>query len=324
MTILVTGAAGFIGFHTCKALVARGETVLGLDNVNGYYDVDLKQARLEQLLSQKNFTFVEMDISDNDALERAVSGQKIHAVLHLAAQAGVRYSIENPKVYADTNLQGFFNVLEYARNSGVANVVYASSSSIYGGNTKMPFAEDDVTDTPVSFYAATKKSNELMAHSYAHLYGISLTGLRFFTVYGEWGRPDMAYWIFSEKLRRNEPVQIFNNGDMSRDFTYIDDIVTGVIAAIDRPASALGLDVPHRVYNLGNDKPEKLMDLVGCIEKAFGQELIKEFQPMQLGDVERTWADISRARKELGFNPHTSLEEGIERFASWFKFWKMR
>lgn len=321
MTILVTGAAGFIGFHTCKALLARGDKVVGIDNLNGYYDVELKSARINQLNAVKDFKFESIDVFDEVALTELAKRNSITSIIHLAAQAGVRYSIENPRAYAESNLQGQFNILELARRQDIANVVYASSSSVYGGNDKMPFAEDDVTDTPVSFYAATKKSNELTAHSYAHLYGISLTGLRFFTVYGEWGRPDMAYWIFSEKLRRNEPIQIFNNGEMSRDFTYISDIVSGVIAALDNPASGLGLKVPHRVYNLGNDKPEKLMDLVEHIETAFGKKMIKDFQPMQMGDVKKTWADISRARNELAYNPKVSLGEGIQRFAEWFKTW---
>lgn len=321
MKILVTGAAGFIGSHTCKALLARGESIVGIDNLNTYYDLSLKKARLDQLESHANFSLESLDIADAEALNTAVEGHKFDAIIHLAAQAGVRYSIENPAVYAQANMQGQFNILELARNENIANVIYASSSSVYGGNTKLPFAEADVTDTPISFYAATKKSNEMVAHSYAHLYGISLTGLRFFTVYGEWGRPDMAYWIFSEKLLKDQPVQIFNNGEMSRDFTYIDDVVKGIVAAMDNPASNLGLDVPHRIYNLGNDKPEKLMDLVGNIEKAFNKTLIKKYQPMQMGDVERTWADISRAHKELGYKPKTSLEEGIGKFAHWFKDW---
>ncbi|MFC7290678.1 NAD-dependent epimerase/dehydratase family protein [Hirschia litorea] len=322
MSILVTGAAGFIGFHTCKALLERGETVVGVDNLNDYYDRYLKKARIEQLTNVSGFAFKNVDVSNYADIESTVVGGGVHAILHLAAQAGVRYSIDNPKVYADSNLSGFFNILELARHHDIENVVYASSSSVYGGNTKLPFSETDVTDTPVSFYGATKKSNELMAHSYAHLYGVSLTGLRFFTVYGEWGRPDMAYWIFSEKLLQNQTVQIFNNGEMSRDFTYIGDIVDGIIAAIDKPARQLGFKVPHRIYNLGNDQPEKLMDLVISIEKAFGKKLLKDFQPMQLGDVERTWADISRAKSELGYNPKTSLEEGIVNFATWFKDWK--
>ncbi len=322
MTILVTGAAGFIGFHTCKALLARGNTVVGVDNINDYYDRGLKAARMDELKNDAGFEFNNSDIVDNAALDALVASKNIRSILHLAAQAGVRYSIDNPKVYADSNLNGYFNILEAARHHSIENVVYASSSSVYGGNTKLPFSETDMTDTPVSFYGATKKSNELMAHSYAHLYGISLTGLRFFTVYGEWGRPDMAYWIFAEKLLRGDTVQIFNNGEMSRDFTYISDIVQGILAALDKPASRLGLKVPHRVYNLGNDQPEKLMDLVTTIEKAFGKELVKEFHPMQMGDVERTWADISRAKSELGYAPKTSLEEGITKFADWFKIWK--
>lgn len=322
MTILVTGAAGFIGYHTCKALLARGNIVVGIDNLNDYYDRGLKAARIDKLKNETGFEFNNSDIVDNAALDALVVSKNIRSILHLAAQAGVRYSIDNPKVYADSNLNGYFNILEAARHHNIENVVYASSSSVYGGNTKLPFSETDMTDTPVSFYGATKKSNELMAHSYAHLYGISLTGLRFFTVYGEWGRPDMAYWIFAEKLLRGDTVQIFNNGEMSRDFTYISDIVQGILAALDKPASKLGLKVPHRVYNLGNDQPEKLMDLVTTIEKAFGKALVKEFQPMQMGDVERTWADISRAKSELGYAPKTSLEEGITKFADWFKVWK--
>lgn len=316
MAILVTGAAGFIGFHTSLKLLERGETVIGIDNLNDYYDPKLKDLRLAQLSARSGFKFQKVDISDAGSVSAVVKGVAIDRIVHLAAQAGVRYSIENPMAYIASNLDGQAVMLELARRLDVGHMVYASSSSVYGANTKVPFTESDCTDNPVSLYGATKKSGELLAESYARLYKIPLTGLRFFTVYGPYGRPDMAYWMFAERILRGEPIKVFNNGDMSRDFTYIDDIVDGVLAALDYvPASA---QPSHRVYNLGNDSPEQLMTLVRIIEAKLGLRAQKEFLGMQKGDVERTWADISRARTELGFAAKTSLDEGIGQFISWF------
>ena len=319
MTVLVTGAAGFIGAHVAQALLLRGEQVIGFDNLNPYYSPKLKRDRLDWLGSQKSFSFHEVDVSSLEDMRAALGERKPTRIIHLAAQAGVRYSIANPAAYVQANLQGHFALLELARTFEVENTVYASSSSIYGGNNKIPFAETDKTDDPVSFYGATKKSDELMAQSYARLHGLSLTGLRFFTVYGPWGRPDMAYWIFAEKILKGEPIQVFNHGKMSRDFTFIDDIVDGTIAALDRPASGLGLDVPHRIYNLGNDHPEQLMDLIRYTEAGIGQDAEKIYKPMQPGDLEKTWANIDRARAELDFAPKIGLKEGLEQFADWFR-----
>ncbi|WP_031549797.1 NAD-dependent epimerase/dehydratase family protein [Parvularcula oceani] len=315
MRVLVTGTAGFIGSYVSSALLARGNEVLGVDNLNAYYDPALKEARLAALEGQPGFSFRKLDIAEDGALEAAAGAAGIDRIVHLAAQAGVRYSIENPSAYVRANLSGHARILEFARDHDIAHTVYASSSSVYGGNTKVPFSEDDVTDDPVSFYGATKKSDELLSNSYARLYGLPMTGLRFFTVYGPQGRPDMAYWIFSEKILKGEPIRLFNQGQMGRDFTYIDDIVAGVVAALDRPPSGTP---PHRVYNLGNDSPQELMEMVGLLERHLGREAEKRLEPMQAGDVERTWADISRARKELGYDPKTSLDEGLERFARWF------
>lgn len=319
--ILVTGAAGFIGFHVAKRLLERGETVVGLDSLNDYYSPELKRARLRMIENQPGFTFLEIDLSDSSAVQQVAAKFAPKRIIHLAAQAGVRYSIENPQAYVRANLSGHANILELALRCEAENTVYASSSSVYGGNIKIPFHEDDKTDDQVSFYGATKKSNELMSNAYSRLHGLSMTGLRFFTVYGPYGRPDMAYWIFADKILRDQTIEIFNNGEMSRDFTFIDDIVNGVVMALDRPASSLNSNVPHRVYNLGNDKPEKLGDLVSGIENNLGKEAKKEFMPMQKGDVEHTWADISRARRELNYAPEVQLEEGLARFASWFKSW---
>ncbi|MGV6801962.1 MAG: NAD-dependent epimerase/dehydratase family protein [bacterium] len=317
MTILITGVAGFIGSHVAQALLARGERVIGVDNLNDYYSPALKQQRLARLVTQERFAFHQLDIADAPAL-MAISDE-VDRIIHLAAQAGVRYSIENPQAYVQSNLVGTSNILELARRLNVTHTVYASSSSVYGGNTKTPFCETDMTDDPVSFYGATKKSNELLANSYARLYKLSLTGLRFFTVHGPMGRPDMAYWLFADAIRSGRPIHIFNQGQMGRDFTYIDDIVCGVVAALDRPASGLGLEVPHRVYNLGNDQPEELMTLVAAVERGMGQAAEKIYEPMQQGDVARTWADIARARKELDYSPTISLEEGVARFCHWFQ-----
>ena len=320
VTILVTGAAGFIGHRVTQALLERGEQVVGVDNLNDYYDPRLKQMRLDPLLKENGFRFFQLDIANAPALSEALEDIKITRIIHLAAQAGVRYSIENPASYTASNLIGTANILELARRFQCTNTLYASSSSVYGGNTKVPFAETDMTDDPVSYYGATKKSNELMANAYARLYKFPLTGLRFFTVYGEMGRPDMAYWLFADAMREGRPIKIFNQGKMSRDFTYISDIVDGVLAALDRPVDRLdGLSHPHRVYNLGNDNPEQLMDLVGGMEKAMGMEAQKTYLPMQQGDVERTWANIDRARKELDYAPKISLAEGLDRFGKWYR-----
>lgn len=317
MTVLVTGAAGFIGFHTVQALLARGETVVGLDNLNAYYSPALKRARLDKIGAHPAFTFIEADITEPTSVFAALAPHRIDRIIHLAAQAGVRYSLEAPFSYVDANVTGHLGLLEYARNNEIHHLVYASSSSVYGRNTKAPFAETDITELPASLYGATKKADELMASAYAHLYAVPLTGLRFFTVYGPWGRPDMAYWIFTEKMLRGEPIAVFNHGQMARDFTYIDDIVAGVLAALDRPP---GPDRAfHQVYNLGNDKPEPLLALIEGLEREFETVAEKDFQPMQKGDVEKTWADISEARRELGYAPKTSLAEGLAQFAHWWK-----
>ncbi len=315
MTILVTGAAGFIGSEVALALAARGESVIGVDNLNAYYTPALKRARLDRLASAPNFRFVKADIADHQALAAALTGVDFSSIIHLAAQAGVRHSISHPFDYGKSNLAGCLSILELARQREVAHLTYASSSSVYGANEKTPFSEDDRTDAPVSLYGATKKANEAMCASYARLYGLPTTGLRFFTVYGPWGRPDMAYWIFADKILKGEPIEIFNKGVMARDFTYIDDIVKGVLAAHDRrPGAEEGF---HRIYNLGNDRPEELMTLVSLLESALGKTAEKVMKPMQPGDVERTWADIARARRELSFAPTVTLAEGIERFAAW-------
>jgi len=315
MSILVTGAAGFIGSYVSRALLARGETVIGVDNLNPYYPVSLKKARLEPLNAEAAFTFRELDIADYAALTEAVKDAGVTAIMHLAAQAGVRHSIEAPFEYGRANLSGHLNVLELARTLHVKHLVYASSSSVYGANKDVPFSEAHRTDAPASLYGATKKADELMSASYARLYDLPQTGLRFFTVYGPWGRPDMAYWIFTEKMLKGEPIQIFNHGEMGRDFTFIDDIVDGTLAALDRaPDKAHGF---HRVYNLGNDRPENLMTLVKLLEEALGVTAEKEMLGMQDGDVERTWADISRARNDLNYRPKVTLQEGIARFIEW-------
>lgn len=317
MTILVTGAAGFIGYHVSKALLERGEQVIGVDNLNDYYPRSLKQARLKKLEPLSGFTFHEVDIADHERLSTLLDGAGVTSAIHLAAQAGVRYSIENPFAYSRSNLTGHLSVLEIARQYGFNHLVYASSSSVYGGNTEVPFSEDHRTDNPVSLYGATKKSDEILSESYARLYQIPQTGLRFFTVYGPWGRPDMAYWIFTEKMLKGEPIKVFNHGKMGRDFTYIDDIVDGILAAHAKPpAQTNGF---HQVYNLGNDRPEELMAMIDLLETELGVKAEKTMMGMQKGDVERTWADISKARRELGYGPKTSLADGIARFIAWRK-----
>ncbi|NWG93135.1 MAG: GDP-mannose 4,6-dehydratase [Parvularculaceae bacterium] len=314
MRVLVTGAAGFIGAATALALLDRGDDVVGLDNVNDYYATALKRARLERLAPRKGFAFKEVDIADYDAVLNAAPGP-FDLIIHLAAQAGVRYSIENPFAYARSNLVGHLSIMELGRKLKIPHLVYASSSSVYGANRKTPFSEEDRVDEPVSFYGATKKANEAMSASYARLYALPLTGLRFFTVYGPWGRPDMAYLIFTEKMLKGEPIEIFNEGRMGRDFTYVDDIVAGVLAAAARPPGEA--DAYHRVFNLGNDRPEELMTLVSLLEKELGIEAKKVFKGMQKGDVERTWADISKARALLGYQPKTSLADGVARTIAW-------
>ena len=330
MKVLVTGAAGFIGMYVCERLLARGDEVVGIDNLNDYYDVRLKEARLARLAGTPGFRFVRLDIADTAQLAGLFASERFARVVHLGAQAGVRYSLKNPLAYAQSNLLGFVNVLEGCRNGAVEHLVYASSSSVYGGNAKMPFAEGDAVDHPVSLYAATKKSNELMAHSYSHLFGLPATGLRFFTVYGPWGRPDMAYWGFTEKILRGEAIDVFNHGDMLRDFTYIDDIVEGVIRVLDKPATpdpafdplrpdAGTAQVPHRLFNIGNSEPVQLLHFITTLEAALGQEAVKRFLPMQDGDVPATYADTRRLADWVGLPAKTSIEIGIARFVDWYR-----
>lgn len=324
--ILVTGAAGFIGFHVAKTLCAQGVQVLGYDNLNDYYDVSLKQARLAELKKHNSFDFMKADLEDEAAMEKAFRDFKPDKVIHLAAQAGVRYSIENPRAYVTSNLMGFMNILEGCRHHKVEHLVYASSSSVYGANTKVPFSETDNVDHPVSLYAATKKSNELMAHSYAHLYGIPCTGLRFFTVYGPWGRPDMAYFKFANQIMKGQPIDVYNHGDMKRDFTYIDDIVDGIIKSTNNIATDdvektkdLISNAPYRIYNIGNNKPADLLDMIGLLEDALGKKAVLNKLPMQAGDVYSTYADIKALHEETGFKPTTDLKTGLEKFAVWYK-----
>lgn len=335
MKILVTGAAGFIGFHTVCRLAGRGDEVVGLDNINDYYAVELKQARLaesgidgveslkEHTLVQSslypNYRFVRADLGDKAFIDSLFETERFDAVINLAAQAGVRYSIENPYAYVQSNVVGFLNILEACRHWPVKHLVYASSSSIYGLNEKVPYAETDMTDRPVSLYAATKKSNELMAHSYSKLYGIPATGLRFFTVYGPWGRPDMSPSLFLGAILEGRPIRVFNNGNMYRDFTYIDDIVAGVCAVVSAPPQADNYGVAATVYNIGNSAPVPLMDFIGAIEKAAGREAVKEYTEMQPGDVYRTYADTSALERDFGYKPSTPLQQGIDRFCDWYK-----
>jgi UDP-glucuronate 4-epimerase len=326
MTILVTGAAGFIGAHVTAALLARGDRVIGVDNLNSYYPVALKRARLAALVGEHPaFRFAQADFADPAALAAAVSGSRIAAILHLGAQAGVRHSISHPRDYLHSNLAGHLEILELARNAGVRHLVYASSSSVYGDSSPLPFSTETPADQPVSFYAATKRANEIMSESYAHLYRLPQTGLRFFTVYGPWGRPDMAYWSFTDRILKGEPLPVFNGGRMKRDFTFITDIVAGVLAALDRPPvddgqpKPGGFTTPHALYNLGNDAPSDLGDFIELIAGACGREVILDLQPMQPGDVTATWADISTARRDLGYDPRTPLAVGIPAFVDWFR-----
>jgi UDP-glucuronate 4-epimerase len=318
MTVLVTGAAGFIGFHVSEALLARGERVVGIDNLNNYYDPRLKDARIARLSQQSGFSFVRLDIADREGIELlARTRTDIDRIVHLAAQAGVRYSIKNPHAYVESNLVGHLDILELARGiKGLKHLVYASSSSVYGGNTKLPFAIEDKIDRPVSLYAATKAADELMSHAYSHLYGIPQTGLRFFTVYGPWGRPDMAYYDFTRAIFAGETIKVFNNGDMKRDFTWIGDVVAGVIAALDNPPSGTP---PYKLYNIGNNNAENLLDFIAVIEKACGRKAITELAPMQPGDVKATYADIDAITRDLGFKPTTPISEGIPRFVAWYR-----
>ena len=314
----ITGVAGFIGFYLAKRLLEGGARVVGLDNMNDYYEVSLKEERLRILNKSEGFTFIKGDLADKETVMSIFKKYRPDIVVNLAAQAGVRYSIDNPDAYIQSNLVGFFNILEGCRYYPVKHLVYASSSSVYGGNTKVPFCVEDQVDRPVSLYAATKKSNELMAYSYSKLYGIKLTGLRFFTVYGPMGRPDMAYFKFAKKIMKGEPIQIYNNGDMMRDFTYIDDIITGVVNILENPPKADDLGAYYKIYNIGNNKPEKLMDYISTLEKCLGREAKKEFLPMQPGDVYQTYADVSDLIRDFDFKPDTSIEEGLSRFAEWF------
>ncbi len=319
MKVLVTGAAGFIGMHVCERLLARGDEVVGIDNLNDYYDPALKHSRLARLDGQPNFRFQRIDIADRDALAALFAHGGFERVVHLAAQAGVRYSLRNPHAYADANLTGFVNVLEGCRHHGVRHLVYASSSSVYGGNKKVPFAETDPVDHPVSLYAATKKANELMAHSYSHLYGMPTTGLRFFTVYGPWGRPDMAYYSFTKAILEGQPIDVFNHGDMKRDFTYVDDIVEGVVRVLDKPATAAEAGgAPYRIFNIGNHEPVALLDFIACLERLLGKTTDKRMLPMQDGDVPATYADIGALKAWVGFRPSTPLEQGLRRFVDWY------
>ncbi|NVJ49621.1 MAG: NAD-dependent epimerase [Gammaproteobacteria bacterium] len=328
--ILVTGAAGFIGSHVSHYLLDRGDTVVGLDNLNDYYDVNLKLARLERLQARAGFSFVKLDVADKTAIAELFEQQQFDDVVHLAAQAGVRYSIENPHAYMDANIIGHLNILEGCRHNGVNHLVYASSSSVYGANTLQPFSEHHNVDHPVSLYAASKKANELMSHTYSNLYNMKTTGLRFFTVYGPWGRPDMALFLFTKGILEGNTIDIYNNGDMIRDFTYIDDIVEGVVRVLDAPPQGnpeWSGDKPdpatsfcqYRVFNIGNNNPVKLMDFVNAIERAVGKEAKKNLMPMQPGDVPSTSADVSELEKAVGFKPNTSVETGINNFVKWYR-----
>lgn len=330
MTILVTGAAGFIGMHLCQEFLDRGEIVIGIDNLNDYYEVSLKLSRLARLQEYSGFNFIRIDAADMSALVDVFARHKVNRVVHLAAQAGVRYSITNPHSYGSSNLVGFLNVLEASRHADIRHLVYASSSSVYGGNRKMPFCEKDAVDHPVSLYAATKKANELMAHSYSHLYGLPTTGLRFFTVYGPWGRPDMSPMLFARAIFEERSIDVFNHGRMQRDFTYIDDIVTGIVRALDKPATpdttydplspnSATSNVPWRIFNIGNCQPVELLDYIGLMERAIGKPAIMNFRPMQAGDVLATYADTQSLNAWVGLAPSTPLQIGLERFVDWVR-----
>lgn len=318
-TCFVTGGAGFIGFFLSKALLEKGMRVIGFDNMNDYYEVSLKEERLRILNEYPEYTFIKGDLADKEAVFAVFEEYHPEIVVNLGAQAGVRYSIENPEAYMQSNMMGFFHILEGCRHYPVEHLVFASSSSVYGANDKIPFSTTDQVDKPVSLYAATKKSNELMAYSYSKLYQIPLTGLRFFTVYGPLGRPDMAYFKFAKRIMAGEPIQIYNNGDMYRDFTYVDDIVTGIENLLCNPPAEDENGAFYKIYNIGNNKPEKLMDYIAVLERCLGREAKKEYLPMQPGDVYRTYADVSDLMKDFGFKPSTTIEEGLSRFARWFE-----
>lgn len=317
MVALVTGAAGFIGYHVARRLADRGERVIGIDNLNDYYDTELKRRRLAQLAGFKSFEFRRVDLCDLGALTEALKGESFRRIIHLAAQANVRYALENPHAYIDANVTGHLNILEYCRYvGGPENVVYASSSSVYGSENVPPFAESAVTDQPNSLYAVTKKTQEMMSAVYADLFGIPQIGLRFFSVYGPWGRPDMAYWLFTDAILKDRPIRVFNNGDMSRDFTYIDDVVSGVLAAADSPPTGPN---PHRIYNIGNSSPVQLMEMIGTLERILGRKALLDLLPAQPGDVPITYADTSSLQADFGFRPTTPLHEGLKRFVDWFR-----
>ena len=335
MKILLTGAAGFIGMTTTLRLLERGDEVVGLDNLNDYYDVQLKRDRLARLSSHKNFRFVQLDVADRTGMANLFASEGFERVIHLAAQAGMRYSLQNPHAYIDSNVVGFMNILEGCRHGGVQHLVYASSSSVYGGNTHMPFSEHDSVDHPVSMYAATKKANEFMAHTYSHLFGLPTTGLRFFTVYGPWGRPDMALFLFTKAILEGRPIDVYNHGQMQRDFTFVDDIAEGVIRVLDKPASpdaAFSTDqpdpstsnAPFRVFNIGNHDPVPLLDFVACIEDALGLKAQKNMMPLQDGDVPATYADVDSLREWVGFVPATDIRTGIGRFVDWYRAYYKR
>jgi UDP-glucuronate 4-epimerase len=321
-TILVTGAAGFIGFHVTRKLLAEGRHVVGLDSLNNYYDPALKQSRLNILREHSRFGFVQIDIADRPSMDQLFAKHRFAVVVHLAAQAGVRHSIDHPHAYADANLVGFVNVLEGCRHNGCRHLVYASSSSVYGANTKLPFSVDDKTDRPISLYAATKKANELMAHSYSHLYRLPVTGLRFFTIYGPWGRPDMAIFLFAKSIVEGAPIRLFNHGKMRRDFTHIDDVTRVVLRLVDcAPADGgSAVQAPARIYNVGNHHPEELMHVVELLEKELGRTAVKDMLPMQPGDVMETFADVGDLMRDVGFKPQTSIEDGIRDFVAWYRY----
>ena len=315
MKILVTGAAGFIGYHLCNSLIQDGYEILGIDNVNNYYDVKLKEARLDILKKHKNFFFENIDIANKDLITESFKKFKPTKVINLAAQAGVRYSISNPYAYLDSNLIGFLNIIELCRNNDIEGLIYASSSSVYGGNKKIPFSVDDRVDQPIALYAASKRSNELIAYSYSHLYGLNSTGLRFFTVYGPWGRPDMAMYIFTKNIMANKKISVFNNGNMKRDFTYIDDIISGT-------KSAMNNNYKCEIFNLGNNKSEKLLNMISIIEKELGKKAKLDFKPMQLGDVKESFADINYSKEKPNYIPKIRIEDGIPKFIQWYKEYK--
>jgi UDP-glucuronate 4-epimerase len=329
MKVLVTGAAGFIGYHTAERLLARGDEVIGLDNLNDYYEVSLKQARVARLESQPGFRFVRMDLADREGMAKLFATGRFERVVHLGAQAGVRYSLQNPLAYVDSNVVGTANVLEGCRHHGVQHLVYASTSSVYGANTRMPFSTHQSVDHPLSFYAATKKANELMAHAYAHLYALPTTGLRFFTVYGPWGRPDMALFTFTRNILAGRPIDVYNHGHHRRDFTYVDDIVAGVVGALDRiaaPNPSWNGDAPdpatsrapYRIYNIGNNRPVELLRYIELLEQCLGRKAQMNLLPMQAGDVPETWADIDDLQRDVGYAPETPVEQGVERFVRWY------